>query len=83
LSVQVFPDSKPWWAIDNLQVFEMPHTPKRAMVWKESDKAVGCNRCAWAYATEKKNQGAASLQKAFEEHVCEKYPPASGSHEDA
>lgn len=48
------------------------------MVWKESHKAVGCNRCAWVYATEKKDKDAASLQKAFEEHVCEQHPPVLG-----
>jgi len=60
----------------------MPQTPKRVMVWKESHKAVGCNRCAWVYATDKKEKATASLQKAFEEHVCEQYPVESGRHED-
>lgn len=57
---------------------KMPQSSKRAMVWKESHKAVGCNRCAWVYATEKKDKDAASLQKAFEEHACEQHPPVSG-----
>jgi hypothetical protein len=59
----------------------MPQIPKRAMVWKESHKAVGCNRCAWVYATDKEEKGTASLQKAFEEHVCEQHPIESGRHE--
>lgn len=53
------------------------------MVWKESHKAVGCNRCAWVYATDKKENAAAtaSLQKAFEEHACEQHPIESGRRE--
>jgi hypothetical protein len=51
------------------------------MVWKESHRAVGCNRCAWVYATDKEEKGTASLQKAFEEHVCEQHPIESGRHE--
>jgi hypothetical protein len=53
----------------------MPQTPKRAMVWKESHKAVGCNHYAWVYAPAEKDKGKTSLQKAFEEHICEQYPP--------
>ena len=54
------------------------------MVWKESHKAVGCNRCAWVYATDTKEKptAKASLQKAFEEHVCEQHPIESERHED-
>ncbi len=53
------------------------------MVWKESHKAVGCNRCTWVYATDKKDKATAtaSLQKAFEEHVCEQHPVESERHE--
>ncbi len=29
------------------------------MVWKESHKAVGCNQCAWVYATDKEEKGTA------------------------
>jgi hypothetical protein len=52
------------------------------MVWKESHKAVGCNRCAWVYPTDKKEKATASLQKAFEEHICEQHPIESERHED-
>jgi hypothetical protein len=53
------------------------------MVWKESHKAVGCNRCGWVYAADAKEKAtaAASLQKAFQEHVCEQHPVESGGRE--
>jgi len=50
-----------------------PMIPKRAMVWKGSHIAVGCNHCAWIYEPGGRDKGVASLQKAFEKHTCEQY----------
>ncbi len=59
---------------DSLTGSLMPQPAKRAMVWKQSHRAVGCNQCAWAYTPGAKDKKATSLQKAFDEHICEQFP---------